>query len=57
MARFTALGVPAVNYGPGDPLFAHKADEHVPVAEIEHCERALHAWLTGTTSSSERAGA
>ncbi|WP_258016888.1 succinyl-diaminopimelate desuccinylase [Nocardioides marinisabuli] len=54
VARFTALGVPAVNYGPGDPLFAHKADEHVPVAEIEHCERALRAWLTG---GAERAGA
>ncbi len=58
VARFTALGVPAVNYGPGDPLFAHKADEHVPVAEIEHCERALRAWLTaGAGSPAERAGA
>lgn len=45
VARFTGLGVPAVNYGPGDPLFAHKADEHVPVAEIEHCEARLRAWL------------
>ena len=52
VARFTALGVPAVNYGPGDPLFAHKADEHVPIAEIEHCERALHVWLTGATGAS-----
>lgn len=45
VARFTELGVPAVNYGPGDPLFAHKADEHVPIAEIEHCEARLRAWL------------
>jgi succinyl-diaminopimelate desuccinylase len=45
VARFTALGIPAVNYGPGDPLFAHKADEHVRIAEIEHCEARLRAWL------------
>ncbi|NPC95854.1 succinyl-diaminopimelate desuccinylase [Nocardioides sp. zg-DK7169] len=47
VARFTALGVPAVNYGPGDPLFAHKQDEHVPVADIERCETRLRAWLGG----------
>ncbi|GAB7005106.1 succinyl-diaminopimelate desuccinylase [Nocardioides sp. AN3] len=45
VARFTALGVPAVNFGPGDPTFAHKQDEHVAVSEIERCERVLHAWL------------
>ncbi len=46
VARFTALGVPAVNYGPGDPLLAHKQDEYVPEADIEECERRLIAWLT-----------
>jgi succinyl-diaminopimelate desuccinylase len=45
VARFTALGVPAVNFGPGDPMFAHKQDEHVPVEHIERCERQLRAWL------------
>jgi len=45
VARFTTLGVPAVNFGPGDPTFAHKQDEHVAVSEIEHCERVLRAWL------------
>ncbi|UDY22831.1 succinyl-diaminopimelate desuccinylase [Nocardioides sp. Kera G14] len=45
VARFTTLGIPAVNFGPGDPMLAHKADESVPVAQIEHCERALVAWL------------
>jgi succinyl-diaminopimelate desuccinylase len=47
VARFSALGTPAVNYGPGDPLFAHKQDEHVPVAQIEHVERRLRHWLEG----------
>jgi len=47
VARFTGLGVPAVNYGPGDPLLAHKQEEHVPVAEIRHCEQRLRSWLTG----------
>jgi len=46
VARFTTLGVPAVNFGPGDPTFAHKQDEHVAVSEIEHCERVLRAWLS-----------
>ena len=46
VARFSALGVPAVNFGPGDPLLAHKQEEHVPVAHIERCERVLREWLT-----------
>lgn len=46
VARFSVLGIPAVNYGPGDPLFAHKQDEHVPMKQIEQCETALRAWLT-----------
>jgi len=45
VARFTGLGVPAVNFGPGDPLLAHKADEHVPVEHIERCEQQLRTWL------------
>ena len=46
VARFTALGIPAVNYGPGDPSLAHADDEHVSLAEVERCERGLRAWLT-----------
>ncbi len=47
VARFTGLGVPAVNFGPGDPLLAHKQEEFVPVAEIERCETLLRSWLAG----------
>ena len=48
VARFTALGIPAVNYGPGDPMLAHKQEEHVPVEHIERCERQLQEWLSGS---------
>lgn len=45
VARFTRLGVPAVNFGPGDPAFAHRADEHVPIAQIRSTEASLRTWL------------
>jgi len=46
VARFTGLGVPAVNYGPGDPMLAHKQEEHVPIAHLHACEQTLRTWLT-----------
>jgi succinyl-diaminopimelate desuccinylase len=47
VARFAALGIPAVNFGPGDAMLAHADDERVPVAQITACEHALRAWLNG----------
>ncbi|MFC4587422.1 succinyl-diaminopimelate desuccinylase [Sphaerisporangium corydalis] len=45
VALFSALGVPAVNYGPGDPNLAHQRDEYVSLATIADCERRMFAWL------------
>jgi succinyl-diaminopimelate desuccinylase len=46
VARFTELGVPAVNYGPGSPMMAHKQDEYVDLAELRECEDRVLAWLS-----------
>ncbi|MCA0253496.1 MAG: succinyl-diaminopimelate desuccinylase [Actinobacteria bacterium] len=45
VARFSALGTPAVNYGPGDPLKAHADDEACPVTDLYTCREALLRWL------------
>ena len=45
VARFSVLGIPALNYGPGDPSLAHTQGEFVPVADLHRCEDALRSWL------------
>ena len=46
VARFAALGIPAVNYGPGDPNLAHTREEHVEVARITAAADALRGYLS-----------
>lgn len=46
VARFSALGVPAVNYGPGDPNLAHQQGEYASLQKIAEGERAMLSWLT-----------
>ncbi|AGL20793.1 succinyl-diaminopimelate desuccinylase [Actinoplanes sp. N902-109] len=45
VSRFAALGIPALNYGPGDPRLAHAQDEHVEIGKIRDGAATLHRWL------------
>ena len=47
VARFTQLGIPAVNFGPGDPNVAHTREEYVDIPRIAEAERVLRSYLTG----------
>lgn len=46
VARFAMLGIPAVNFGPGDPNLAHTPDEWVDVEKITAGVHALRRYLT-----------
>jgi succinyl-diaminopimelate desuccinylase len=48
VARFAALGIPAVNYGPGEPSLAHRADERVPVGQITAAVDMLRGYLSSS---------
>lgn len=50
VARFTAAGVPAFNYGPGIPDLCHRADEYCPVANLGVVYENLAAFLHGSAA-------
>jgi succinyl-diaminopimelate desuccinylase len=47
VARFAALGIPALNFGPGDPNLAHKPEERVEITKILAGAEVLRRWLVG----------
>jgi succinyl-diaminopimelate desuccinylase len=47
VSRFAARGIPALNYGPGDPNLAHRRDERVSIAQISAAVKMLRDYLSG----------
>jgi succinyl-diaminopimelate desuccinylase len=47
VAEFGQIGVDAVNFGPGDPQYAHRDDEQVEVAALVRSYEILRAFLEG----------
>ena len=45
VARFSMLGIPAVNLGAGSPLLAHKHDEQLPESDLLLMANLLEDWL------------
>ncbi len=45
VAFFAERGIPAANFGPGDPLLAHTPGEHVSAGELDRVARVLDAVL------------
>jgi len=46
VARFSAMGIPAVNFGPGNPELAHTQGEFVPLAHLHSCLDQMIRWLS-----------
>ena len=45
VATFHELGIPATNFGAGDPLLAHRSDEFITLGELDAFAEVLRSWL------------
>ena len=45
VSRLSTAGIPAVNFGPGDPSLAHSPNEQVSLSELELAHTTLGLWL------------
>jgi succinyl-diaminopimelate desuccinylase len=45
VSRLSEAGIPAVNFGPGDPSLAHSPGEKVPLAQLQQAHDILGRWL------------
>jgi succinyl-diaminopimelate desuccinylase len=50
VAEFGLAGIDAVNFGPGDPQYAHRDDEQVEVGALVRSYEVLRAFLGGAPS-------
>lgn len=49
VATFHEIGIPAANFGAGNPLLAHRPNEYVTLAELDKFADDLEQWLVTTS--------
>lgn len=54
VARFYEFGVGALNCGPGDATYAHRADEHIEIIKLEETYEFLKSFLSQLGESGGR---
>jgi len=55
VAEFALAGVDAINFGPGDPQYAHRDDERVELRSLVRCHTVLRTFL-GLGAAGDRDG-